>query len=97
MQRAAIAEMTLEDIYEVRPFFRRFFRHFRTFSHLQNRKAFSMRVFKGSAAELSESMGFVLVSYGVKAVTDDVGYLKALGENRIKRDNSAQHSRENLI
>jgi len=41
----------------------------------RDRKAFSSRVFEVASADLA-GMGIVVISYTIKEVNDDVGYLK---------------------
>ena len=54
----------------------------------QDRKAFSKRVFEVATIDLM-LMGLELISYTLKDITDNVGYLAALGEPRtaqVKKD-----------
>ena len=54
----------------------------------QDRKAFSRRVFDVATTDLI-TMGLELISYTLKDITDNVGYLAALGEPRtaeVQRD-----------
>lgn len=43
----------------------------------RDRKAFSSRVFEVASADLA-GMGIVVISYTIKEVNDDVGYLKVI-------------------
>jgi len=54
----------------------------------QDRKLFSAKVFEVSTVDLA-NMGINVISYTIKEVTDELGYLKSLGETRtyqVKRD-----------
>jgi len=54
----------------------------------RDRKTFSSRVFDTATADLV-NMGIMVISYTIKEITDDVGYLKALGMARtaeVQRD-----------
>ena len=54
----------------------------------RDRKTFSSSVFKVASTDLI-NMGIQVISYTLKDITDDVGYLKALGEARtaeVQRD-----------
>ena len=54
----------------------------------RDRKTFSSKVFEVATSDLV-NMGMQVVSYTLKDITDDVGYLKALGEARtaeVQRD-----------
>ena len=54
----------------------------------RDRKTFSSKVFEVATTDLV-NMGMQVVSYTLKDITDDVGYLKALGEARtaeVQRD-----------
>lgn len=54
----------------------------------KNRKKFSKKVFEVASSDLVD-MGFTVISYTIKDISDEEGYLKALGEARtaeVKRD-----------
>ena len=54
----------------------------------RDRKKFSSGVFKVASTDLI-NMGIMVISYTIKEITDDVGYLKALGMARtaeVQRD-----------
>lgn len=54
----------------------------------KNRKKFSKKVFEAASGDLID-MGFTVVSYTIKDISDEEGYLKALGMSRtseVKRD-----------
>ena len=54
----------------------------------KNRKKFSKKVFEVASSDLVD-MGFTVVSYTIKDISDEEGYLKALGMSRtseVKRD-----------
>ena len=54
----------------------------------RDRKTFSSRVFDTATADLV-NMGIMVISYTIKEITDEVGYLKALGMARtaeVQRD-----------
>jgi len=54
----------------------------------RDRKTFSTRVFEVASTDLV-NMGIMVISYTIKEITDDVGYLKALGMARtaeVQRD-----------
>merc|ERR1711994_924651 len=54
----------------------------------RDRKKFSSRVFEVASTDLI-NMGIMVISYTIKEITDDVGYLKALGMARtaeVQRD-----------
>lgn len=54
----------------------------------RDRKKFSSGVFKVASTDLI-NMGIMVISYTIKEITDDVGYLKALGQGRtaeVQRD-----------
>lgn len=54
----------------------------------QNRKIFSAKVFEVASSDLVD-MGLSVVSYTIRDLSDDEGYLKAIGEPRtaeVKRD-----------
>ncbi|CAG2181120.1 unnamed protein product, partial [Oppiella nova] len=67
-----------------------------------NLKNFTDKVSDGAASDLAH-MGFVIISYTIKAITDGDGYLKALGLTRaaeVKRDGrvaEAEAARDTLI
>lgn len=68
----------------------------------KNRKRFSKKVFEVASSDLVD-MGFTVVSYTIKDISDDEGYLKALGMARtaeVKRDariGEAEAQRDALI
>ncbi|KAI4883320.1 hypothetical protein NFI96_024834, partial [Prochilodus magdalenae] len=82
-QRAIIAHLTVEEIY-------------------QDRKKFSEQVFKVASSDLV-NMGIGVVSYTLKDVHDDQGYLNSLGKARtaqVQRDariGEAQYKRDAVI
>jgi len=54
----------------------------------RDRKKFSIRVFDVASSDLL-NMGIMVISYTIKEISDDVGYLKALGQARtaeVQRD-----------
>ena len=54
----------------------------------RDRKTFSYKVFEEASTNLA-NMGIMVISYTIKEITDDVGYLKALGMARtaeVQRD-----------
>ncbi|GAB6024771.1 flocculin flo1 [Chamberlinius hualienensis] len=68
----------------------------------KDRKTFSKNVFEVASSDLL-NMGIIVVSYTIKDMRDDYGYLKALGEARtaeVKRDaraGEAEAHRDSLI
>ena len=68
----------------------------------KNRKKFSKKVFEVASSDLVD-MGFTVVSYTIKDISDEEGYLKALGMARtseVKRDariGEAEAKRDALI
>ncbi|KAI1305372.1 Flotillin-1 [Halotydeus destructor] len=68
----------------------------------KNRKKFSKKVFEVASSDLVD-MGFTVVSYTIKDISDEEGYLKALGLARtseVKRDariGEAEANRDALI
>lgn len=68
----------------------------------KNRKKFSKKVFEVASSDLVD-MGFTVVSYTIKDISDEEGYLAALGQARtaeVKRDariGEAQARRDALI
>ncbi|XP_053200372.1 flotillin-1-like [Panonychus citri] len=68
----------------------------------KNRKRFSKKVFDVASSDLID-MGFTIVSYTIKDISDEEGYLKALGMARtaeVKRDariGEAEAQRDSLI
>jgi flotillin len=68
----------------------------------KNRKKFSKKVFEVASSDLVD-MGFTVVSYTIKDISDEEGYLKALGLARtaeVKRDariGEAEAKRDALI
>ena len=49
----------------------------------RDRKKFSDSVFKVASSDLI-NMGIMVISYTIKEVSDDVGYLKAIGKKFLK-------------
>lgn len=68
----------------------------------KNRKKFSKKVFEVASSDLVD-MGFTVVSYTIKDISDEEGYLHALGMARtaeVKRDariGEAEAKRDALI
>ncbi|XP_053209109.1 flotillin-1-like [Panonychus citri] len=68
----------------------------------KNRKRFSRKMFEMASSDLAD-MGLTVISYKIKDITDEQGYLKALGVARIaevKRDariGEAEAQRDSLI